>query len=99
MVVLESGTTAYMVGSYLSTQKPEMNIVTGGSGGTSTTQNNTGTGGTGGTEGPGGTGGGLAVDVTGGKSPMDFMNRDDDLVEEVQNSGFFVDMSKVGFGK
>ena len=44
--------------------------------------------------------GDLGIDVTGGKTPMDFWV-DPDLdpqVQEVRNSGFFVDMSKVGFG-
>lgn len=42
--------------------------------------------------------GDLGTDVTGGKTPMDFMNVGDDLVEEVRNSGAYVDMSKVGMG-
>ena len=47
------------------------------------------------------TSGDLAVDVTGGMSPMDFMNREDDAKrqEDINNSGAFLDMSKVGFGE
>ena len=47
------------------------------------------------------TSGDLAVDVTSGKSPMDYMNREDiaKQQEEIDNSGAFLDMSKVGFGE
>lgn len=95
MVILENGNTAYMVGSYLSTQKPEINIVTGGGGGT--TQTNTGTTNTQQaslTQQP--ASGGLAVDVTGGRSPNDFINKD--YGTEAKDSRGYLDWSKVGFG-
>ena len=41
--------------------------------------------------------GDLGVDVTGGKSPMDFMNIDDGT--EAKDSNGYLDMSKVGFGE
>ena len=45
------------------------------------------------------TSGDLAVDVTGGMNPMDFMGLHEDQVEEVKNSNGYLDMSKVGFGE
>ena len=78
-------------------QAEPVNAQTGGSGGT--TQTSTGT-----TNTQQGSlvqqpsSGDLAVDVTGGKSPMDFMDRDEEAQKRIDESGAFLDMSKVGFG-
>lgn len=96
MVILENDNTAYMVGSYLSTERPDMNIVTGGDGGT--TQTNTGTTNTQQdslVQQP--SSGDLGVDVTGGKTPEDFMGIDDGT--EARDSDAFLDWSKVGMGE
>ena len=76
-------------------QAEPVNAQTGGSGGT--TQTSTGT-----TNTQQGSlvqqpsSGDLGVDVTGGKSPMDFMNIDDGT--EARDNSKDLDMSKVGFG-
>ena len=78
-------------------QAEPVNTQTGGSGGTS--QTSTGT-----TNTQQGSlvqqpsSGDLAVDVTGGKSPMDFIGNGSETDEEVKNSGAYLDWSKVGFG-